>query len=265
MSRSHEYNLPIICMHQSSWGVDPCWPNVVCHPYKDVQENCDTFGIFSRLTSGLWDGEHGKTLYINPGVGVVGEYKETKGDLHADEKKPCRRRDVRAMGDYRFVWIRRDGDLRTEMVPVEGPHYGWGVVEFDDLTWEITRPSARFANVARWETVNVLNKYWGKHGAAERAHLMQAAAGSIQRSISGSAPNIPAQHRYKDKHTIAAEKYIGDRPDSTARLKRHLESETGWSGSETKLTKHLKQQSDVLVPPPAGGDWTVKDVRGGAA
>lgn len=262
MSKSHQHNLGLIVNHHVLWGIEHCWMDVKCYPDKGVTEICDVLGVTQKPIQGLWDTPSG-TSYIPAGTTLVGEYKDSKADLRHDESKACRRRDAKAMGDYRIIWLRKDGSVRPEEVDEEGPHYGWGVGVFDQHQARIVREPLRMPNVALREGMRVYGQQLCKDHQVKYASLQSTMQLHKPQPIkTTSAPRSETirteSGKYIDRHAIAAEKYIGNLPDTTARLLGHLEEETGWVGSPMKLIAHLKKHSKKLVPPPAGGVWTIR-------
>lgn len=264
MSKSHSHNLGLITTHLKLWGIEECWQDVKCYPDKGITEICDVYGVVSKPIQGLWNDSNGSPVYIPGGLSIVGEYKDTKADLHADEEKPCRRRGNRAMGDYRMIWIREDGKIHPHDIDEEGPHYGWGVVVFNQHRATIAREPVRMSNVAFWEGARVYGqKLREDHQvamAATRANIKLNTPRPVVKTVSAPRSEIIREDNgtYTDKHAKAAEDYIEKLPDTTARLLGHLEEETGWIGSPDKLTKHLKKHSKKLKAPSAGGNWTIK-------
>ncbi len=266
MSMSHNYNLPLIKMHQFAWGVESAWVEVECLPSPGVKEIVDVFSMVDCFNSGLWQNELGHNVKLYPGMTIVSEYKETKSDLRADRSKPHRKPGALAMGDFRFYWIRRDGPIEVHDID-EGN--GWGVIVFDDVTFDIARPPLRQGTMAKWETAKVIRELTKSEMYESIRQVKDAAAHTLSGPASPSSlkPKTTSAPRsetirdtdgYKDVHAHAAEKYIEEGPTNTAGLKRHLEHETGWSGTPRKLHDHLKKHSKKLVPPPPGGLWMIK-------
>lgn len=270
MSDSHNHNLKIIVRHHRLMHIEDCWKNVKCFPDVGVREDCDVFGVTRKAIQGLWNDADGRPLYLAGGVSFVGEYKDAKSDLRADEHKRCRRRDVKAMGDYRMIWIRRDGKIEPHDIDEQGAHYGWGVVVFDENQCEIVRPPLRMTNVARWESNRVYGECLCRQHQRDLASLktnyeMHAPRPAVEVMSAPRSETIREDDgRYSDIHTKAAEVYIAYLPATTSMLIKHLATETGWDGTPDKLTKHLTKRSKRLIAPKPGGLWRIKH-RGGEA
>lgn len=262
MSRSHKHNLPIIKSHLFTWGFEHCWAEVRTR----TGERPDLFAVAGRDVEGTWTDDYGQPSKVIEGQTIVAEYKDSVADVRADRDKACRQHDVLALGDWRYYWIRRDGNVRPDHID-EGN--GWGVVLFDNSTCEVVRPSARFARVARWETLAQVRKLLQRDHhlavAATRDNLSTAMLPSVIKTTSAPRSETIREDsgKYVDRHAKAAEAYVSEGPCTTAQLMRHLEEATNWKGSPTKLTQHLKSNSNTLQAPAAGGNWTIKS--GGAS
>lgn len=266
MSKSYNHNLDPIINQHLRWNIPNCWKNVECRPDKGVTEICDVIAVTSESIHGLWLSQSGHPVYIPGGVTLVSEYKDSKSDLRADETKACRRRGVRAMGDYRMIWIREDGNIQPHDIEEEGPHYGWGVVVFNEQGAHIVREPLRMRNVNHWESNHLQGRLIREEEQTKYASRLaqERLGGRMDFVKTTSAPRSETIREengtYTDRHTQAAEAYIDEMPAKTSLLLRHLEDETNWIGSPDKLTKHLKKNSNRLVAPPAGGDWTIRKV-----
>ena len=264
MSKSHKHNLDLIIKHMRAWRIDHAWKNVTSYPDKSITEVCDVFGVTQIALQGLWIDANGRDVYVPGGTCFVGEYKDSKADLRADHAKPCRRRDVKAMGDYRLIWIREDGPIEPHDIDEEGPHYGWGVVVFNEVAARIVREPLRMSNDARWESMRVYGERLCIDHQAEQASTRANIAMNLPRPAVQvmSAPRSETIREetgtYACRHAKAAEVYVAEAPCSTSELRRHLSDKTGWQGSPDKLTKHLKQNSKKLVAPRPGGNWMIK-------
>jgi len=253
MSESHKLDLPIIRRHvqQMGWG----------DAHIEVQlarggERCD---VWARAEVPINEALQGVTSEVDlnlwAGMTSVHDLKDGVADLRADADKPWRRRDRRALGDHRFIWLRADGRVRPEQVDEER-HFGWGVVVFNETTYDVVRPSRRFA-CAFYDTINLVHELRKKemYQALERQRENLLTAMPVAgNSIATPAPNAkPARPANALLDMVDA--FLDDGYATTGMIIKHLREEHGIKTTPGKLAADMRMSKRYLAPSAAGGSW----------
>lgn len=218
VDKHHDAQLPQIArLLDDLFSVGRSWLEPKC----STGETPDVFSVVERRI------EFGNAdMY--PGQSIVSDYKSSVADLRADASKPWRQK--AALGDWRLVWLRKDGDVRPEHVD-EGK--GWGVVMFDDHQAEVVRDPEQF------------------HPGHVAWHAQTA---MIVRLLSRSGqPGKRDKRKYaRNKKIDEAIELIAQGPLMTGQIKRLI----GYKGQ--KLADELEADGRA-VQQGVGGNWVLRE------
>lgn len=232
MSKSHAKYLPIIRDHWEAANVT----TFIEPSFGPKGERPDTLGLVERGIDGLWG-----DVELYPGTLIVSDYKHSVADLRHDELKVWRH--TSGIGDYRFYWLLKDGDVRPEHVNEDS---WWGVVLFDANSWEVVREPRGFKQTRK---------------LTERLLLWRLAldAGRDRMQGHGSPARSPSRavRRGPDKLAVRVAEWIGDTPATTGDVKRFLRT-LGIKKTPREIDQMLRTNSDLLPPECDGGVWQVK-------
>jgi hypothetical protein len=234
MSKSHAKYLPIIRDHWEAANVT----TFIEPSFGPKGERPDTLGLVERGIDGLWG-----DVELYPGTLIVSDYKHSVADLRHDELKVWRH--TSGIGDYRFYWLLKDGDVRPEHVNEDS---WWGVVMFDAAGWEVVREPRGFKQTRK---------------LTERLLLWRLAldAGRDRMQGHGSPARSPSravrQPQGVPKLAKAIAEWMGETPATTGECKRFLRS-VGDERSPRQIEKFMRD-SGLFIPPECdGGVWQVK-------
>lgn len=219
VDKHHDAQLPVIArLLDDLFSVGRSWLEPKCQ----TGETPDVFSVIERRA------ELTANIELWPGQSIVSEYKSSVADLRADNQKSWRSRV--ALGDWRLVWLRKDGDVRPEQVD-EGN--GWGVAVFDDHGVDIVRePEQFYVGAIAWHAQTAMI-----------VRLMSRAGQPGQRNKRKHARN---------KKIDEAVALIAQGPLMTGQIKRLI----GYKGQ--KLADELGADGRV-VQQGVGGNWVLKE------
>lgn len=276
MSKSHDKNLPIISRHVST-----IWSST--HIEAQLDRRGEKMDVFARAERDVKLTMPDMDIELPAGATSVHEYKDSVADLRVDRDKPWRQtRDwkghfVRAFGEHRFYWIRRDGDVRPEHVD-EDQSWGWGVVLFDEVGFEIVKASVSFSKRCAFrETIQLVDQLRLKSEGLKLTQLMNSTVPAnalanrtrntpdAEQSGSGGGATIgagPVPTGRVDPVQVAYE-YLSVAKAPLSLVTKHLLHEYGIKITETKLKAMMLRSGRFQRPRFAGEGWDIRD-RGAA-
>lgn len=261
MSESHKKYLPIIAGHVDGIGYTHGMIEAHLGPKG---ERADYWAVCRNPVAEAF-AEHPecvkgdrRMVSLFHGSTSTHELKVSVADLRADQDKPWRKPGVHALGQRRWYWLLKGGEVRPEHVH---DACGWGVVVFDEEGYEIAKPSARFVKVDRAGEIELAmriieRKYkdWGRH-------LQFGRASDVLPPAQATEPT-PAKIDQRPTRLPAHIQYIRDfldiGPASTSQLRRHLLHEHGVDIKPKKLATELDKHKQLFKQDGAGGSWSLR-------
>lgn len=225
MSESHKQHLPTIAAHLEGANLRT-WIEPSFGPRGEIP---DVLSLAERGVTGLWDG-----CDLYPGTLVVGDYKHSVADLRHDELKVWRH--TQGIGDYRFYWLHKSGNVRPEHVLDDS---WWGVIVFDERGWEVVKAPLGFKDTRK---------------LTERLLLSRLVA----RDAGGGEGRPPsrATRRGPDKLAAKVAEWMGDTPATTGEVKRFLRN-GGIKKTPREIDQLLRTHPGITPPESEGGTWSV--------